>query len=91
MESSLASRSATLAETLAVLELGTNSLKLHLAMGDPERLEAHRVEWDVGFEVFSSRRISDPTIEAVLSQIQVLLGEHGADPARGPVLGPPLR
>jgi len=87
MDSSLVARSGTGTGTLGVLELGTNSLKLHLSMSDPERFEPHRVEWDVGFEVFSSRRISEETIAATLGQVRALLHEHAMDPAKCPVLG----
>src|SRR6185503_9722604 len=73
--------------TLGVLELGTNSLKLHLSSADPDRFEPHRVEWDVGFEVYSSRSISRETIGLTIAQVQALFGEYGVEPAKGPVFG----
>src|SRR6266542_69037 len=87
MGSSLATRSRSLRGTPGVLELGTNSLKLHLSSGDPDRFEPHRVEWDVGFEVYSSRSISEETIVTAIAQVQALFGEHGVEPAKGPVFG----
>jgi exopolyphosphatase/guanosine-5'-triphosphate,3'-diphosphate pyrophosphatase len=87
--SSLVTRSRTGAGagTLAVLELGTNSLKLHLYREALGRFEPFRVEWDLGFEVYSSRRLSEQTIQRSLSQIQALLASQGADPAHHPVFG----
>src|SRR5262245_49685584 len=80
-------RTRPLSGTLAVLELGTNSLKLHLSSSDPDHFEPHRMEWDVGFEVYSSRSISEETIVATIRQVQGLFGEHGVEPAKGPVFG----
>jgi exopolyphosphatase/pppGpp-phosphohydrolase len=87
MGPSLVTGSRSLSGTLGVLELGTNSLKLHLSSADPDRFEPHRVEWDVGFEVYSSRNISEETIASTIAQVLGLFGEYGVDPAKGPVFG----
>lgn len=71
--------------TLGVLELGTNSLKLHLS-GAAET-EPLRREWDVGFEVFRARRISEETIEEAIAQARAALERQGIDPAGTPVVG----
>lgn len=92
MGTSLAAGSGASSVTLGVLELGTNSLKLHLAgeerpPGAAAGIEAWRLEWDVGFEVYSSRLISEETIGQVLNQVQALLGEQGVDPTQKPLFG----
>jgi len=74
-------------DTIGVLELGTNSLKLHLSLDEHDHSEPFRVEWDVGFEVYSTRYISEETIENVLSQSHDLLEKHGVDSSRAIVFG----
>src|SRR5437867_3929380 len=68
---------ATSSHTLGVLELGTNSLKLHLYSQELERFEPSRVEWEVGFEVYSAGRLSEDTIGEILEQVRQLLQQHG--------------
>ncbi len=73
--------------TIALLELGTNSLKLHLSRDPLGPMEPLRLEWDVGFEVYSSRRISEETIRNVLARVHSLLVKHRIDVASVPVFG----
>ncbi len=61
---------------LEVLELGTNSLKLHLYKEALGRFEPVRVEWDLGFEACSTLLISDKAMAAALTQTQKVLTEH---------------
>ncbi len=71
---------ATTPETgasLGILELGTNSLKLHLYEEALGRFEPFRVEWDLGLEACSTLVVSNEAVAAAVSQTQKLLAEHG--------------
>ncbi|MGH9360468.1 MAG: Ppx/GppA phosphatase family protein, partial [Thermoanaerobaculia bacterium] len=72
-------------ETIGVVELGTNSLKLHLHTDGGERCEPSRVEWDVGHQIDSTRGISKETIDGTMEQIGRLLRDHRADPSLDPI------
>jgi exopolyphosphatase/pppGpp-phosphohydrolase len=74
MEIPLAARAGS--TMIGVLELGTNSLKLHLSKDDLDPSDPRRVEWDLGYEVYSSFRISDETIGKILAQVHALLAEN---------------
>jgi exopolyphosphatase/pppGpp-phosphohydrolase len=58
---------------LGVLELGTNSLKLHLCGQDRILPEPLRIEWEMGFEVYAMRCLSDASIQSATEQVRRLL------------------
>jgi exopolyphosphatase/pppGpp-phosphohydrolase len=72
---------------MGVLELGTNSLKLHVSTDSSRPAEPSRVEWDLGYEVYSSGQISEKTIGTALGQVRALLAEHGLRASTTPVFG----
>ncbi|MBI4587068.1 MAG: hypothetical protein HY717_23910 [Planctomycetes bacterium] len=86
MKSSVLPTASMRASTLGVLELGTNSLKLHLYSQELDRFEPFRLEWEVGFEVYSSGRFSEDTIDEVLDSVRGLLGRCGVS-ERGDLFG----
>ena len=65
-----------ISKMLGVLELGTNSLKLHPYSMDGEVHEPIRVEWEVGFEVYSKGRFSSSTIQNAVEQVKKILGDR---------------
>lgn len=66
--------------TLGVVELGTNSLKLHLYSRDLDRFEPIRLEWEVGFEMYSEGgRFPSATLEAIVGGVRRLLRAHGLE------------
>ncbi len=74
-------------ETIGVIELGTNSLKLHLSKDELPHLEPLRVEWDIGFEVYSTRYISQETIGIAMALIRDLLAKYGVESSRSSLYG----
>ena len=75
------------ATELGILELGTNSLKLHLVVPGEARPQALRTEWDLGLEVYSSGALSRASIDNALVLVRGLLRERAADPFRQLIFG----
>lgn len=61
---------------LAVIELGTNSLKLHVQPGVADPITTARVEWEVGFDIFTAKRITLPVESQILRQLHDLLVDY---------------
>ena len=70
----------TMSSTLGVLELGTNSLKLHVYRPGEDRFASYKHEWEAGFEIYSSGSVSDGTIEAILLDVRELLDDLSFNP-----------
>ncbi len=58
---------------LGVLELGTNSLKLHRSKGDRERYQPVRSECEVGFDICSTGRLATDTMAEAIEHVARLL------------------
>lgn len=61
---------------MAVLELGTNSLKLHLYRPEENRFWPYKREWEAGYDIWSVGSLSETGIEAILADVRELLDEH---------------
>ena len=59
--------------SLGLLELGSNSLKLHRYSPTLALCEPSRIEWEVAFEIYSSRKLSEPTIQEIVGHVRTLL------------------
>jgi exopolyphosphatase/pppGpp-phosphohydrolase len=62
---------------MAVLELGTNSLKLHVYRPDEDRFLSFKREWEAGYNIWSAGSLSEAGIDAILADVRELLDEQG--------------
>ena len=68
---------STVIDSLGLLELGTNSLKLHQHSLGTEDHEIEKVEWEVGFEIYSSGTLTDTAMEDALRAVRALVERRG--------------